>query len=173
MAVGSWRQVAPLRLDFGCALLAGIGVVVPTNPGLERRRRRNISRPDRRDRVGLLHPSTDLLGRSCQDWREPRWRAASQPWWIPVAAWWFTTHEVTITALGLAATCGVLLDRSLRRRSSALRYVPAHVRDLYQRQSRVGCKVRATGQILEVNEWVGIVLIVASNAVVVWRSRAR
>ena len=97
--------------------------------------------------------------------------------WIPVAAWWFTTHEVTITALGLAATCGVLSSIvPYVADLSALRYVPAHVFGTFTSVNPVWAALAGwllLGQILEVNEWVGIALIVASNAVVVWRSRAR
>ena len=174
VAIASSRR----RLDFGCALLAGIGVVVLTNPG----------------------PSADVVGISLALIAATAWgcyillnrsigaqlpglegtalaSGISAMVWIPVAAWWFTTHEVTITALGLAATCGVLSSIvPYVADLSALRYVPAHVFGTFTSVNPVWAALAGwllLGQILEVNEWVGIALIVASNAVVVWRSRAR
>jgi hypothetical protein len=53
VAVASSRRV----LDIACAVVAGIGVVVLTNPRPHRRRHRHQPGIARRDGLGLLHPA--------------------------------------------------------------------------------------------------------------------
>ncbi len=174
VAIASSRR----RLDFGCALLAGIGVVVLTNPG----------------------PSTDVVGISLALVAATAWAcyillnrsigaqlpglegtalasSISAVAWIPVAAWWFANHGVSLVALGLAAACGILSSIvPYAADLSALRYIPAHIFGTFTSANPVWAALAGwllLGQMLEVNEWAGIAIIAASNAVVVWGGRAR
>ncbi|MFT3944529.1 MAG: EamA family transporter [Ancrocorticia sp.] len=174
VAIASSRR----RLDYACALLAGIGVVVLTNPG----------------------PSADVVGISLALIAAAGWACyillnrsigqqlpglegpalastVSAVAWVPVAAWWFASHGVTATALALAVACGILSSVvPYVADLSALRYVPTHIFGTFTSVNPVWAALAGwllLGQMLEVNEWVGIVLIVASNAVVVRGGGAR
>lgn len=164
--LGSRRQ-----LDLACAVLAGIGVVVLTNPG----------------------PTTDVVGIGLALAAAAAWaayilfnRAVGQRFsgldgpalasgltalaWLPVAAWWFSQHPLTWHALALAAGCAVLASLvPYVVDVLALRRVPAPMFGTFASINPVWAALMGwlvLHQTLDVNEWVGIALIVASNAVV-------
>lgn len=90
--------------------------------------------------------------------------------WLPIAALWFLTHPPTLTALLLATACGFL--------SSIVPYVAE-----LQAQRRITASLFGTftsvnpvwaalawlilmQQAIDIHEWIGIALIVASNIIV-------
>lgn len=159
------------RLDLACAVLAGVGVVVLTNPG----------------------PTTDVVGIALALAAAAAWaayillnRAVGQQFsgldgpalasgltalvWLPVAAWWFSQHPLTWPALALAAGCAILASLvPYVVDVHALRRVPAPMFGTFASINPVFAALLGwlvLHQTLDVNEWVGIALIVASNAVV-------
>lgn len=159
------------RLDLACAVLAGVGVVVLTNPG----------------------PTTDVVGIALALAAAATWaayillnRAVGQQFsgldgpalasgltalaWLPVAAWWFTQHPLTWHALALGAGCAILASLvPYVVDVLALRRVPAPMFGTFASINPVWAALMGwlvLHQTLDVNEWVGIALIVASNAVV-------
>lgn len=159
------------RLDLACALLAGVGVVVLTNPG----------------------PTTDVTGILLALAAAAAWagyillnRAVGQQFsgldgpalasgltalaWLPVAAWWFSQHPLTWHALALAAGCALLASVvPYAFDVLALRRVPAPVFGTFASVNPVIAALMGwlvLHQSLDVNEWAGIALIVASNALV-------
>ncbi|MGO1853622.1 MAG: EamA family transporter [Microbacteriaceae bacterium] len=164
-------------VDRGCAVLAGIGVVVLTDPG----------------------SSTDLIGIALALAAAGAWACyillnrrvgrqlpglqgtaiasvVTAGIWAPVAVVWFVLHAPTPAALGLAAACGVM--------SSLVPYVA----DLLELR-RISAQVFGTftslnpvwaalagwlllHQTLGANEWVGVALIVVSSAIVSMRALA-
>lgn len=164
--------------DLACAVLAGVGVIVLTNPG----------------------PSTDLIGIGLGLVAAAAWAcyillnrsvgqrlpglqgtaiasAVTAGLWLPVAAVWFSIHPPTTTAVLLAAACGMLssilpyvID------VIALRRVPAAMFGTLTSASPVWATLVGwivLGQLLAPHEWVGIGLIVVSNVIVSMRRPAR
>ncbi|MGO1182997.1 MAG: EamA family transporter [Micrococcaceae bacterium] len=164
--LGSRRLV-----DLGCAVLAGLGVVVLTNPG----------------------PTTDILGVGLALVAAASWgcyillnRAAGQRLpglqgtavasaltaglWLPGALIWFSFHPPTLIALVLAAACGILSSIvPYVADVQALRRIPATLFGTFTSANPVWAALAGwlvLHQALETHEWVGIGLIVVSNAVV-------
>ncbi|WP_454166016.1 EamA family transporter [Gordonia iterans] len=163
---GSRRAV-----DIGCAVLAGAGVVVLANPG----------------------PATDVIGIALGLVAATAWASyillnrsagarlpglhgtalaagVSTAVWLPIAVVWFTAHPPTLAALLLAAACGVLASTiPYAVDLLALRRIPAPLFGTVTSVSPVWAALAGwllLHQALDVNEWIGIGLIVAGNVVV-------
>ncbi|MBO1901283.1 EamA family transporter [Leucobacter weissii] len=158
-------------LDLLCGLLAAVGVVVLVAPG----------------------PSTDLLGIAlglvaAASWasyvllnrslgrRLPGVRGAagasvvSAVIWIPFGAAWFIAHPPPLWALALAAACGLLASAlPFAVDMIALRSLPTGLFSTLQSMHPVWAAVAGLvilQQVLTPREWLGIGLIVLSNAAV-------
>lgn len=167
VAIASSRR----PLDRGCAVLAAAGVVVLTNPG----------------------PSADLLGIGLALLAATAWGAyvllnrtlgqrlpglqgtataslLTAMAWTPIAAAWFVHHTPTTPAIGLAVACGLMSSIvPYVTDLLALRRVPAQVFGTFTSANPVWAALAGwllLGQALQTNEWIGIALIVLSNAVV-------
>lgn len=167
VAIGTSRK----KFDVFCAVLAGIGVVVLTNPG----------------------PSADLLGIGLALLAAGCWSSyillnrtlgqrvpglqgtalassVSAALWLPVAIVWFVTHPLTLTALLCALVAGLLSSLvpyvadlyALRRVHASLFGTLASVNPFWA----VMAGLVILGQALTLNEWVGIALIVTANVLV-------
>jgi len=167
VAIGGSRR----RADLACAVLAGVGVVVLTRPG------------PTTDVVGLalaLAAATAwaayillnrAVGRQFSGLEGPALASAlTATAWLPVALWWFAGHPLTWHALALAAGCAVLSSLvPYVVDVLALRRVPAPMFGTFASLNPVWAAVLGwlvLRQSLDVHEWVGIAIIVASNAVV-------
>ena len=167
---GSRRAV-----DLVCAVLAGVGVLVLTNPG----------------------PSSDLVGISLALIAAVGWGAyihlnralgqrlpglqgtaavavVSGAVWVPLAVVWFSLFRPTPPAILLAVVCGVLGSvvpyvadlLALRRIPASLFGTMTSVNPVWA----VAAGWLVLGQVLAPNEWLGIGIIVAANVVVSARS---
>lgn len=159
------------RIDIACAILAGIGVVVLTSPG----------------------PTTDVLGIVFALIAAGAWASyillnrslgqrfpgidgpaltfgLSSALWLPVAIVWFIQHPPTLWALLLAATCGILASIVPNIVDLlALRRVPASMFGTFMSIHPVFAALAGwviLHQVLDLNEWIGIALIVAANLIV-------
>ena len=165
-------------MDISCAVLAGVGVVVLTDPGA----------------------STDILGVALALLAATAWafyillnRAVGQRLpglqgtavagvvtaaaWIPIAVVWFGSHPPTVAALALAVGCGLMsstvpyvLDLL------ALRRIPAHMFGTFTSINPIWAALAGAlvlHQSLHRNEWIGMALIVLSNVVVSVRAAGR
>ncbi|WP_223881027.1 EamA family transporter [Nesterenkonia ebinurensis] len=167
VAIASSRR----GLDIGCAVLAGAGVVVLTNPG----------------------PTTDVLGIGLALIAATAWgayillnrsvgqrlpglqgtalaSAVTAVLWLPVAVLWFLAHPPTLMALLLAAACGLLSSIvPYVADLVALRRIPASMFGTFTSINPVWAALAGwvvLHQTLAVNEWIGIGLIVVCNAIV-------
>jgi inner membrane transporter RhtA len=167
VAIASSRR-AP---DIACAVLAGVGVVVLTSPG----------------------PATDFIGVGLALLAAAGWgsyvllnRAVGRRLpglqgtavaslvtaiaWTPVAVAWFATHIPTATGVALAIACGLMSSIAPYVADLlALRRVPAHMFGTFTSINPVWAALAGwllLHQGLDVNEWLGVGLIVASNVVV-------
>lgn len=167
VAIASSRRI----LDIWGAVLAGVGVIVLTNPG----------------------PTTDMLGIVLALIAAAAWgayillnrsvgqrlpglqgtavaSAVTAGLWIPVAVVWFLVHPPTLLALLLAAVCGLLSSIAPYVADiAALRRVPASMFGTFTSINPVWAALAGwvvLHQALALNEWIGIVLIVLSNIVV-------
>lgn len=158
-------------LDVGCAILAGVGVVVLTNPG----------------------PATDVLGIGFGLIAAVAWgvyillnrrlgqvlpglqgvavaSGVTASLWLPVAVVWFVMHPPTAYALLLAAACGLLSSViPYAADLAALRRIPASMFGTFTSINPVWAALVGwvvLQQSLTSSEWAGIGLIVVSNAVV-------
>lgn len=158
-------------LDIGAAVVAGIGVVVLTQPG----------------------PTTDVLGialalLAAVAWgcyillnrtlgqRLPGLRGTaaaglvSAVVWVPVGAIWFVLHPPTPAAIALAIGCAALASVvPYIADLLALRRVPAHVYGTFASVNPVLAAIAGwllLQQALGLGQWIGIALIVLSNVVV-------
>lgn len=165
-------------LDFGCAVLAGVGVVVLTNPG----------------------PSTDLIGIGLGLIAAVAWgcyillnRSVGQRLpglqgtataslltagvWLPIAVIWFWLHPPTLGAVALAIACGVMCSLvPYVADLLTLRRVPTHLFGTLSSVAPVFAALAGWSllhQALHLNEWVGIGLIVLSNIVTSARGLTR
>lgn len=165
-------------MDISCAVLAGVGVVVLTDPGA----------------------GTDILGIALALLAATAWafyillnRAVGQRLpglqgtavagvvtaaaWIPIAVVWFGSHPPTVAALALAVGCGLMsstvpyvLDLL------ALRRIPAHMFGTFTSINPIWAALAGAlvlHQSLHRNEWIGMALIVLSNVVVSVRAAGR
>ena len=162
-------------IDLLCALLAGAGVVVLTNPG----------------------PSTDVLGVTVGLIAACAWAAyillnrtlgqrlpgiegtatasmVAACAWIPIGVWWFSAHPPTLAVILLALGCG--LGSSIVPYVTdlqALRRVSAQVFGTFTSINPVFAALAGLlflGQALQLNEWIGMAIIVAANVIVSARS---
>lgn len=155
-------------LDMACAIAAGAGVVVLTNPG----------------------PTTDFVGVGLALLAATCWatyvllnRTVGQRLpglhgtaaasivtaiaWTPIAIAWFATHVPTTAAVVLAGACGVMSSIAPYVADLlALRRVTAHMFGTFTSVNPVWAALAGwllLGQALAMNEWMGIGLIVISN----------
>jgi len=167
VAIASSRRV----LDIACAVVAGIGVVVLTSPG----------------------PTTDFIGVGLALLAATAWgsyvllnrtigqrlpglqgtavaSSVTAAAWTPVAAAWFATHIPTVAGLALAVACGLMSSIvPYVADLLALRRVPAHMFGTFTSVNPVWAALAGwllLHQALDVNEWLGIGLIVVSNVLV-------
>lgn len=174
VAIASSRRV----LDFGCAALAAVGVVVLTHPG------------PTADLVGiaialvaaLCWASYILLNRTLgQRLSGLQGPAAASvvtaAVWVPIASFWFAAHPPTADALLRAAVCGVLSSVvPYAADLVTLRRVPAQLFGTLASISPVWAALAGwliLHESLQVNEWAGIALIVASNVIVSLQTTTR
>ncbi|MEV7648539.1 EamA family transporter [Arthrobacter sp. NPDC089319] len=169
VAIASSRRM----LDIACAVLAGVGVVVLTDPG-------SGSGNSDLSGMGLALLAAAawgcyiLLNRTLGQ-RLPGLQGTaaasllSAAAWTPIAAFWFAVHVPTAGALALAAVCGLMSSIvPYATDLLALRRVPTPLFGTFTSINPVWAAL--TGwlvlhQALRLNEWVGIGLIVVSNVV--------
>ncbi len=165
------------RLDAACAAVAGVGVLVLTDPG----------------------PTTDLLGVGLALLAAVAWGSyillnrslgrrlpglhgtslaslLSAVVWTPIGLVWFASHAPTGGAIVAAVVCGVM-SSSVPYAADllALRRVPTQVFGTFQSINPVLAALAGwllLAQVLDLHEWLGIGLIVASNVVVSARMSA-
>jgi len=167
VAIASSRRV----LDIACAVVAGVGVVVLTSPG----------------------PTTDFIGVGLALLAATAWgsyvllnrtigqrlpglqgtavaSSVTAVAWTPVAVAWFATHIPTAAGLALAVACGLMSSIvPYVADLLALRRVPAHMFGTFTSVNPVWAALAGwflLHQALDVNEWLGIGLIVISNVLV-------
>ncbi|ADB74281.1 EamA family transporter [Geodermatophilus obscurus] len=167
VAIAGSRRV----LTIACAALAGIGVVVLTDPG----------------------PSTDLIGIALALLAALAWGSyillnrtlgqrlpglhgtavaslVTAAAWTPIAVTWFAFHAPTAAAVALAVACGLMSSIAPYVADLlALRRVPAQVFGTFTSTNPVWAVLAGwllLHQALDLNEWIGIGLIVTSNVVV-------
>lgn len=167
VAIAASRRV----LDIACAVLAGVGVVVLTNPG----------------------PTTDLIGITLALLAAAAWGSyillnrtlgqrlpglqgtavaglVTAAAWTPIAVTWFAFHTPTVAALALAVACGLMASIvPYVADLLALRRVPAQIFGTFASINPVWAALAGwvlLHQALDLNEWTGIGLIVVSNVVV-------
>ncbi|MFT3876223.1 MAG: EamA family transporter [Propioniciclava sp.] len=158
-------------IDAVCAILAGAGVLVLTNPG----------------------PATDLPGIALALTAAVAWgcyillnrilgvrlpglhgtalaSAVTAVLWLPVAVVWFATHPPTATALLLAAACGLLSSIvPYVADLLALRRVPAAMFGIFTSINPAWAALAGwllLHQALGAHEWLGIAMIVVSSLTV-------
>jgi inner membrane transporter RhtA len=158
-------------MDIGGAVLAGIGVVILTDPG----------------------PSTDVIGIVLGLLAATAWglyillnRTLGQRLpglqgtaitslvaavaWTPIAVAWFAFHAPTAAAIALAVACGLMSSIvPYVADLLALRRVPAHVFGTFTSVNPIWAALAGwllLSQPLDIHEWAGIGLIVISNGVV-------
>jgi inner membrane transporter RhtA len=167
VAIASSRRV----LDIACAVLAGVGVVVLTNPG------------PTADIVGITLAllaatawgSYILLNRTLGQ-RLPGLQGTAVAGlvtaaaWTPIAVTWFAFHAPTVAAVALAVACGLMSSIvPYVTDLLALRRVPARMFGTFASINPVWAALAGWGllrQALDLNEWIGIGMIVISNVVV-------
>ncbi|WP_449278812.1 EamA family transporter [Leucobacter sp. GX24907] len=174
IAIASSRRL----IDIICAVLAGVGVVTLTNPG----------------------PSTDVLGISLALVAAGGWAAyilitrsvgqrlpglegtaaaslITGALWVPVGITWFILHPPTLGAILAALACGVLASIvPFVADMLALRRVPAGVFGIFTSLNPVWAALAGLvvlGQVLLLNEWIGIALIITASLIVSLRALLR
>ncbi|TXI60829.1 MAG: EamA family transporter [Mycolicibacterium mageritense] len=158
-------------LDVVGVMLAGVGVVVLTDPG----------------------PTTDVIGISLGLLAATAWGCyillnrtlglrlpglqgtavaslVASAVWIPIALGWLVFHAPTFAAIGLAVACGLMSSIvPYVADLLALRRIPAHIFGTFTSVNPIWAALAGwlmLGQPLDVHEWAGIGLIVISNSVV-------
>jgi inner membrane transporter RhtA len=158
-------------LDLAGAVVAGVGVVVLTNPG----------------------PTTDIIGIALALLAAVAWgcyillnRTVGQrlpglhgtavaglltaATWAPIAVAWFAVHTPTASAVALAIACGLMSSIAPYVADLlALRRVPAQMFGTFTSINPVWAALSGwllLHQALDVNEWIGIGLIAVSNVAV-------
>jgi inner membrane transporter RhtA len=167
VAIASSRRA----LNIACAALAGIGVVVLTNPG----------------------PTADLIGISLALLAALAWGSyillnrtlgqrlpglqgtavaslVTAAAWTPIAVTWFAFHAPTAAAIALAVACGLMSSIvPYVADLLALRRVPAQMFGTFTSINPVWAGLAGwlvLHQALDLNEWIGIGLIVISNVAI-------
>ena len=175
VAIAASRRI----IDMVCAALAGIGVVVLTQPG------------PTSDPLGIGLALTAaaawaayiLLNRTIGQ-RVPGIRGTAAASlltgavWMPVAIVWFTVHVPSVSAIALAVVCGVFASViPYATDLLALRRIPATTFGTLTSLNPVWAALVGwvvLGQTLTLTAWLGLGIIVASNAIVSVRGvRAR
>ena len=167
VAIASSRRA----LNIACAALAGVGVVVLTNPG------------PTADLIGialallaaLAWGSYILLNRTLGQ-RLPGLQGTAvaslvtAAAWTPIAVTWFAFHAPTAAAIALAVACGLMSSIAPYVADLlALRRVPAQMFGTFTSINPVWAALAGwlvLHQALDLNEWIGIGLIVISNVVI-------
>ncbi len=167
VAVAASRRVP----DIACAVLAGVGVVVLTNPG---------PAADVTGIILALLAATAwgcyiLLNRTLGQ-RLPGLQGTAVAGlvtaavWTPIAAIWFAFHTPTVEVMALAVACGLMASIvPYVADLLALRRVPAQMFGTFTSINPVWAALAGwllLHQALDVNEWIGMGLIVVSNVVV-------
>ena len=173
VAVCASRRVA----DIACALAAGAGVVLLTNPGP------SSDLPG--IGLGLVAAAawaTYILLNRTVGQRLPGLRGTATASvlaaavWSPLAVLWFLNHPPTLQALGLALVCGILASAvPYAADITTLRRVPAGLFGTFMSVNPVWAAAAGwiiLGQSLDAREVAGIGVIVLSN-VLVSRSSGR
>jgi inner membrane transporter RhtA len=167
VAIASSRRL----LDIGGAVLAAVGVVVLTNPG----------------------PTTDIAGAALAVLAATAWgcyillnRTLGQRLpglhgtavaslvtaaiWAPIAVAWFAFHTPTAGSVALAIACGLMSSIAPYVADLlALRRVPAHLFGTFTSINPVLAALAGwvlLHHALDLNEWIGVGLIVLSNVAV-------
>ena len=90
--------------------------------------------------------------------------------WVPIAAFWFAAHPPPMWALGFAVICAVLSSVvPFSIDLIALRQIPAGLFSTLQSMHPVWAAIVGLvmlHQVLSVQEWIGIALVVFSNVLV-------
>ncbi|WP_240691735.1 EamA family transporter [Arthrobacter sp. CAU 1506] len=166
VAIASSRRV----LDIACAVVAGAGVVVLTDPGSGTSDIIGIG-------LALLAAAAwgcyILLNRTLGQ-RLPGLQGTAAASvltaaaWTPITAAWFAVHPPTAAALALAAVCGLMASIvPYATDMLALRRVPAQLFGTFTSINPVWAALAGwivLHQALQPNEWIGMGLIVLSNA---------
>jgi inner membrane transporter RhtA len=167
VAIAGSRRV----VNIACAGLAGIGVVVLTNPGATA------------DILGIALALLAALAWGCYillnrtlGQRLPGLQGTAvasvvtAAAWTPIAVTWFAVHAPTAPAVALAVACGLMSSIAPYVADLlALRRVPAPVFGTFTSTNPVWAALAGwllLHQALGLNEWIGIGLIVTSNVVV-------
>lgn len=167
VAMASSRRV----VDAACAALAGVGVVVLTDPG------------PTSDLVGITLALVAALAWACYillnrtlGRRLPGIQGTaaasvvSAVTWLPIAAVWFAAHPPSVRAIALAVACGLLASAipyaadllALRRVPTALFGTLTSLNPVWA--ALAGWALLRQG--LDSHEWTGIALIVTCSIVV-------
>ncbi|HEX2073743.1 MAG TPA: EamA family transporter, partial [Geodermatophilus sp.] len=97
--------------------------------------------------------------------------------WIPIAVTWFAFHAPTAAAIALAVACGLMSSIAPYVADLlALRRVPAQVFGTFTSINPVWAALAGwlvLHQALDLNEWIGIGLIVISNVAISARAPPR
>ncbi|MFF8844029.1 DMT family transporter [Streptomyces sp. NPDC015127] len=158
-------------LDIACAVLAGVGVVVLTNPG------------PTADIIGIVLALLAATAWGCYillnrtlGRRLPGLQGTAVAGlvtaavWAPIAVTWFAFHTPTAAAVALAVACGLMSSIvPYVADLLALRRVPARVFGTFAGINPVWAALAGwvlLHQSLDLNEWIGTGLIVISNVVV-------
>ncbi len=167
VAIASSRRA----LDIACAVLAGVGVVVLTNPG------------STTDIIGFTLAliaatawgSYILLNRTLGQ-RLPGLQGTAvaslvtAAAWTPIAISWFVFRTPTAAAIALAVACGLMSSIAPYVTDLlALRRVPVQMFGTFTSINPVWAALAGwvlLHQALDLNEWIGMGLIVISNAMV-------
>jgi inner membrane transporter RhtA len=167
VAIAGSRRV----VNIACAALAGIGVVVLTDPG------------PTADLIGialallaaLAWGSYILLNRTLGQ-RLPGLQGTAvaslvtAAAWTPIAVTWFAMHAPTAAAIALAVACGLMSSIAPYVADLlALRRVPAQMFGTFTSINPVWAALAGwlvLHQTLDLNQWVGIGLIVISNVAI-------
>jgi inner membrane transporter RhtA len=167
VAIAGSRRV----VNIACAALAGVGVVVLTNPG------------PTADIIGiflallaaLAWGSYTLLNRTLGQQLPGLQGTAvaslvTAAAWTPIAVTWFAFHAPTAAAIVLAVACGLMSSIvTYVADLLALRRVPAQMFGTFTSINPVWAALAGwllLHQALDLNEWIGIGPIVVSNVVV-------
>jgi inner membrane transporter RhtA len=167
VAIAGSRRVP----DIACAVLAGAGVVVLTNPG----------------------PTTDIVGIALALLAATAWGSyillnrtlgqrlpglhgtalaglVTAAAWTPIAVAWFAFHTPTAAAITLAVACGLMASIvPYMADVPSLRRVPARMFGTFTSINPVWAALAGwllLHQALDLGEWIGIGLIVTSNVAV-------
>jgi inner membrane transporter RhtA len=167
VAIAGSRRV----LNIACAALAGVGVVVLTNPGPTA----DIIGISLALLAALAWGSYILLNRTLGQ-RLPGLQGTAvaslvtAAAWTPIAVTWFAFHAPTAAAIALAVACGLMSSIvPYVADLLALRRVPAQMFGTFTSINPVWAGLAGwlvLHQALDLNEWIGIGLIVISNVAI-------